>query len=81
MGENSAAIRARVCHGLAFMGIEIDDAANQAHAPLLSTCASLVAAVVVEPTNEEWIAALAAAQVLWDGLCNTGNHAGTSEHA
>ena len=53
--------------------------ANQAHAPLLSTSASLVA-VAVEPTNEEWIAALAAAQVLWHGLCNTGNHAGTGKH-
>lgn len=80
VGENSAAIRARVCHGLGFMGIEIDDAANQANAPLLSTSASPVA-VAVEPTNEEWIAALAAAQVLRHGLRNTENHAGTGEHA
>lgn len=63
VGENSAAIRARVCHDLGFLGIQVDDAANQAHAPRLSTSASRVA-VAVEPTNEEWIAALAAAQLL-----------------
>jgi len=59
VGEHNAAIRERVCRDLAFLGMELDDAANAEHAPLISASASRVA-VAVEPTNEEWIAARAA---------------------
>lgn len=63
IGEHNAAIRERVCAGLGFLGIAIDPAANAANAPVISTAASRVR-VVVEPTNEEWIAANAAAKFL-----------------
>lgn len=56
VGEHNAFIRERVCAGLAFLGIDIDAAANAADALLLSTPASRVL-VGVEPTNEEWVAA------------------------
>jgi acetate kinase len=52
VGENSAAIRARVLDDAAWLGVEPDAAANEAGGPLLTTTASRVAAYAV-PTNEE----------------------------
>ena len=63
IGEHNAAIRERVCAGLGFLGVSIDAEANAANAPVISTASSKVR-VVVEPTNEEWIAATAAATFL-----------------
>ncbi|MDE1884409.1 MAG: acetate/propionate family kinase [Xanthomonadaceae bacterium] len=63
IGENRAEIRERVCAGLRFLGVELDAAANAANAPVISSAASTVL-VAVEPTNEEWIAARAAAKWL-----------------
>src|SRR5437879_5392282 len=36
IGENSAAIRQRICEGLDFLGIELDSAANEMNAPVIS---------------------------------------------
>jgi acetate kinase len=63
IGEHSAPIRERVCAGLRFLGVELDAAANAANAPVISGASSKVL-VAVEPTNEEWIAARAAATLL-----------------
>jgi acetate kinase len=63
IGEHSAPIRERICAGLRFLGVELDATANTADAPVISTPASKVL-VVVEPTNEEWVAARAAAKLL-----------------
>lgn len=63
IGEHNAELRARICRDLAWLGIELDDAANAADAAVISTPASRVA-VVVEPTNEEWIAARSALALL-----------------
>lgn len=52
VGENSAAIRARVCEAAAWLGVELDAAANTAGGPRVSTAASRVAAWSI-PTNEE----------------------------
>lgn len=56
VGEHNATIRARMCASLQYLGIELDEAANQANAAVISSPASRVM-VVVEPTNEEWICA------------------------
>ena len=37
IGENSVEVRARVCSGLQFLGIELDEARNIANAPVIST--------------------------------------------
>jgi acetate kinase len=63
IGEHNAAIRERICAGLGFLGVELDPAANAAHAAVISTASSKVR-VVVEPTNEEWVAATAAAAII-----------------
>ena len=52
IGENAAAIRARVCRDAAWLGLELDDAANQAGASCISRAESRVTAWVI-PTNEE----------------------------
>ena len=52
IGEHAAAIRERVCCAAAWLGVELDLAANAAGGPRLSTAGSRVAAWVI-PTNEE----------------------------
>ncbi|RQT15571.1 acetate/propionate family kinase [Burkholderia contaminans] len=63
IGEHSAVLRERICAALAWLGIDIDVGANADHAPVVSSASSVVT-VVVEPTNEAWIAARAAVGVL-----------------
>jgi acetate kinase len=52
IGENSVRLRERVCADAAWLGVELDAAANAAGGPSISTAASRVAAWVI-PTNEE----------------------------
>ncbi len=52
IGENSARLRERVCGDAAWLGVELDRAANDARGPRISTTQSRVAAWVI-PTNEE----------------------------
>jgi acetate kinase len=63
IGEHQPVIRERVCAGLGFLGVAIDPDANAAHAAVISSAASRVK-VVVEATNEEWVAATAAATLI-----------------
>jgi acetate kinase len=56
VGEHSAPLRERICGALGWMGLQLDDAANGAGAPTITTPDSRVHAVV-EPTNEEWVMA------------------------
>jgi acetate kinase len=52
IGENSAAIRSRVCADAAWIGVTLDEAANAKGGPRISASASRVAAWAI-PTNEE----------------------------
>jgi len=52
IGENAAPIRARVCRDAAWLGLELDEVANDAGGPRLSRLDSRVTAWVI-PTNEE----------------------------
>lgn len=60
IGENSARVRAQVCAGMEWLGIEIDAAANAAGARVISTAAARIPVLVI-PTNEELVIARAAA--------------------
>jgi acetate kinase len=51
IGENSAEIRKRVCEASAWLGLDLDDAANAGKGPRISTPGSKVSAWVI-PTNE-----------------------------
>ncbi|KWH15513.1 acetate kinase [Burkholderia territorii] len=63
IGEHSAQLRERICAALGWLGIALDARANTEHAHVVS-CASSAVTVVVEPTNEAWVAARAAVRVL-----------------
>lgn len=52
IGENSAEIRRRISQASAWLGVELDEAANAGNGPRISTPASKVSAWVI-PTNEE----------------------------
>jgi len=52
IGENQAEIRTRICRHAAWLGIELDAAANARHGPRISTPGSAAAAFVI-PTDEE----------------------------
>ncbi|HET9701607.1 MAG TPA: acetate/propionate family kinase, partial [Burkholderiales bacterium] len=52
IGEHAAPIRERICRAAAWLGVELDTAANATRGPRISTAASKVAAWVI-PTNEE----------------------------
>src|ERR1700731_4540706 len=53
IGENAPQVRARVCEGLGFLGIEIDHRRNDANAGLISSASSTVGVRVIR-TDEEW---------------------------
>jgi acetate kinase len=63
IGEHSVALRERICRDAAWLGIELDAAANASGGPRISTSGSRAAAWVV-PTNEELMIARHTAAVL-----------------
>jgi acetate kinase len=70
IGENSAEIRRRICEASAWLGVALDESANTAGKPRITTPASKVSAWVI-PTNEELMIARHTARLLgWpvDGL-------------
>lgn len=63
IGENSAEIRARICEGLEFMGIQLDSNLNVANAAVVSSSHGKVEIRVI-PTDEEWMMAHNVSDVL-----------------
>ena len=63
IGEHEAGIRARICDGLGFLGIELDAARNAAHEPVISLPAARVTVRVIA-TDEERIIARAVERLL-----------------
>ena len=52
IGENSAVIRSRICEGLGFLGVAVDEAPNTAGAAVISKEGSGVTVRMI-PTDEE----------------------------
>jgi acetate kinase len=63
IGERGASIRARICEGLGFLGIELDDGRNAEHTAVISEEGSRVTVRVI-PTNEELMIARSVSRVL-----------------
>jgi acetate kinase len=57
VGENNPGLRKQILENFTFMGLEVDDARNDANETLISTDASTVAALKIH-TNEELVIAL-----------------------
>ena len=66
IGEHSATVRARICDGLGFLGVELDSARNAAHEPVISAAAGRVVVRVI-PTDEERMMAKMVCRLLWPG--------------
>ena len=63
IGENSPVIRARVCEGMSFLGIQLDETSNNENAPIIS--ANEIGVVIrVIPTNEELMIAMIVSKLL-----------------
>jgi acetate kinase len=56
IGENAPIVRARICEGLKFIGIELEEQQNATNEGLISTNASRVSVRVIH-TDEEWMIA------------------------
>jgi acetate kinase len=63
IGENAAPVRARICDGLAFLGVELDPQRNAENASLISPDTGRVMVRVIR-TDEELMIARSAARVL-----------------
>ncbi len=63
VGENSPIVRSRICAGLEFLGIEIDDDSNSANEDVVSVRSSRVTVRVI-PTDEETMIAGTVCRVL-----------------
>lgn len=63
IGENSSAVRARICAGLEYLGVRIDAARNARHEPVISQGEASVRVRVIR-TDEELVIAESTARVL-----------------
>jgi acetate kinase len=56
IGENAPTVRARICGGLGFLGIEIEEKENAANEGVISTAASRITVRVIRTDEERMIA-------------------------
>ena len=63
IGEHAPPVRARICAGLEFLGIELEEKRNAANEGVISAAASRVAVRVMH-TDEEWMIAKTVCRVL-----------------
>jgi acetate kinase len=63
IGEKAPIVRARICDGLEFLGIELEDKQNAVNAGVISTDASRITVRVIH-TDEEWMIAKTVCGVL-----------------
>jgi len=63
IGENAPAVRTRICDGLGFLGIELDQKRNVANGGVISSVASRIPVRVIR-TDEEWVIASMVCRVL-----------------
>ncbi|HEU0217746.1 MAG TPA: acetate/propionate family kinase [Stellaceae bacterium] len=56
VGENAAPVRAGICRACAWLGVEVDNAANERHGPRITTANSAVTAYVVKTDENLMIA-------------------------
>jgi len=63
VGENAPLVRTRICEGLGFLGVELDEQANGTNANVISTASSPTVVRVIH-TNEELMIAKTVNQIL-----------------
>ncbi len=75
IGENAPEVRARICRGLDFIGIKLNETRNDAGAPIISSEGSPATARVIR-TDEEWIIAKTVCLVLGLTIAKENEHEG-----
>jgi acetate kinase len=55
IGEHASAVRERICHGLEFLGIQLDAKRNRANAPVISSFRSRVRVRVIQTDEDRMI--------------------------
>jgi acetate kinase len=70
IGENSPVIRSRICEGLGFLGIELDEKQNITNAPVISTKNESTVVRVIH-TDEEQMVARTVCSILCIDFLNT----------
>jgi acetate kinase len=63
IGENAPIVRARICDGLEFLGIELEEKRNASNEAVISANAGRVAVRVIR-TDEEWMIANTVCRIL-----------------
>jgi acetate kinase len=63
IGENCPIIRSRICEGLGYLGIEIEEKRNKVNAPVISIDAGHTAVRIIH-TDEEWMIAKTVSQMI-----------------
>jgi len=71
IGENAPTVRARICDGLGFFGIELEDKRNAANECIISSAASRVSVHMIR-TDEELMIAKSVCELLGLGLAGNG---------
>jgi acetate kinase len=72
IGENNPSIRARICEGLGFLGIELNEANNNENAPVISVQNGRVSVRIIR-TDEELMIARLACRVVGLGAMKKGS--------
>jgi acetate kinase len=70
IGENAPEVRARICEGLGFLGIVLNESRNAEAAGVISTDASPVTVRVI-PTDEDLMIARSVHDILGGNLCQS----------
>jgi acetate kinase len=79
IGENAPTVRARICDGLGFLGIELEEKRNAANEGVISAETSRVLVRVIQ-TDEEWMIANTVCRVLGLTLEKLQDHANEDTH-
>ena len=69
IGENASPVRARICEGLTFLGLDLDETRNAENAAVISTNGARVTVRVIR-TNEELMIARSVFRILGLGATN-----------
>jgi acetate kinase len=67
IGENAPEVRARICDGIGFLGIELEQKLNAVNQGVISTASSRVTVRVIH-TDEEWMIATMVSRLLGLGM-------------
>jgi acetate kinase len=80
IGENAPSVRARICDGLGFLGIELSESRNTETAGVISTDASRARVRVIR-TDEDLMIARSVSHILETGATKGLNHENQHTHA